>query len=487
MTAAPLVSASVFRAYDIRGVVDTEINAAGMELLGRAVAEEARGSGIDRLLLGCDGRLSSPRLGKALRRGLLGGGCKVVELGRVPTPLLYFAAHHTEVDSGVMLTASHNPANYNGLKILFRRNCLADDQIQNIRRRVEIPQRVKSPQRRIKHLDIVPAYIKRISDDITLSRPLKVVIDCGNAVAGGIAPGLFQALGCEVIPLFCKIDGRFPNHHPDPTVPANLQQLAAEVRRRQAHIGLAFDGDGDRLGVVNETGRFIDADRILAALLGPIAEHHPGAPVVFDVKCSRHLARLITAKGMRPVMHRSGHSFMKRKMQQTGAPLGGEFAAHIFIKDRWYGFDDGMYAAARLLEVLSRGHGPASALFDMLPPVAATPELSLPVAEADKPGLMARIRAEAAALEPELIEPLITLDGLRAEFPAGWGLLRASNTVPALLLRFEADTMQDLQQIQDRFLWLLGRVDGTLKQQLAQQLHRCLQQTSPPPPSKPCP
>ncbi|MGI9251552.1 MAG: phosphomannomutase/phosphoglucomutase [Pseudohongiellaceae bacterium] len=471
---------NIFRAYDIRGIVDTELSAEVVELIAEAIGGEALDHGIDSLLVGYDGRLSSPALCEALISGIRRSGCNVIQLGMVPTPVLYFATHHSEFDSGVMLTASHNPANYNGIKIVFHQTCLAENQIQAIRQRVErslqrdsenLQRHDKNSQRLDKNspdsLNITSHYIQRIVSDINLHRPLKVVIDCGNAVPGNIAPQLFQSLGCEVTPLFCEIDGHFPNHHPDPTVPDNLLKLAARVKQQQADLGLAFDGDGDRLGVVDEQGQFVNADHIIAVLLCQIAPDYPGEPVVFDVKCSRNLARLITDKGMKPVMHNSGHSLMKQKMQETGAPLGGEFAAHLFIKDRWYGFDDGLYAAARLLEILSQQAKPASALFSILPPSVNTPELKLPVSDQHKHTLMQQLIAHADKLEAE---ELITIDGIRAEFADGWGLIRASNTSPALLLRFEADTLRALHHIQARFQSLLSETDKTLGQTLAQVL-----------------
>jgi phosphomannomutase/phosphoglucomutase len=453
----PLVPASIFRAYDIRGIVDEELDERSLYLISRAVASEAIDQGITQLLMGYDGRLSSPKLSAVLRQGLLDSGCDVIDLGLIPTPLLYFAAHHTDSSSGVMLTASHNPANYNGLKMLFQRSCLADDQIQRIHQRC-LHQEFSEGQGQLSQLDILPEYLQTVCSGINLARPLKVVVDCGNAVPGSVAPALFSALNCEVIPLYCELDGRFPNHHPDPTVVANLTALAERVRAEQADLGLAFDGDGDRLGLVTEQGEAIEADRLLMLLAENILPEYPGAPVVFDVKCSRHLARLIDASGGKPVMHRSGHSFMKQRMQETGAPLGGEFAAHVFIRDRWYGYDDGMYAAARLLEILSQQSGPASQAFGKYETGICTPELKLPMAEDKKFAFMDRL-LELARFDDAQV---ITLDGLRVEFDQGWGLIRASNTSPALLLRFEADNEQSLAAIKSRFKALIHRADTSI-------------------------
>ncbi len=448
---APSIAASIFRAYDIRGIVDEELDERTLYLISRAVASEASQQGINRLLMGYDGRLSSPELSEVLRQGLLDSGCDVIDLG------LYFAAHNTDVSSGVMLTASHNPANYNGLKMLFRRNCLADDQIQRIYQRCQQQDFVKG-QGHLSELDILPDYLQTICSGIKLARPLKVVVDCGNAVPGTVAPELFRRLACEVIPLYCELDGHFPNHHPDPTVEANLATLAERVRSEQADLGLAFDGDGDRLGLVTEQGQAIEADRLLMLLAENILPDYPAAPVVFDVKCSRELPRLIEACGGKPVMHRSGHSFMKQRMQETGAPLGGEFAAHVFIKDRWYGYDDGMYAAARLLEILSRLDGPVSQAFANYPASISTPELKLPMAEEKKFVFMEKLLKLARFDDGRLI----TLDGLRVEFDQGWGLIRASNTSPALLLRFEAENEQSLAAIKSRFKALIHSADKSI-------------------------
>lgn len=456
-SASVAIPASIFRAYDIRGIVDTELTTEVVTQIAHAIGSEAREQGIERLLVAYDGRLSSPQLSRALIDGLLASGCDVVNLGLVPTPLLYFAAHTSDTDSGVMLTASHNPANYNGIKIVFRRNSLADNQIQEIHQRI-LDKRFQQGQGREFERDVRADYRQAIANNINLERPLKVVVDCGNAVPGVVAPQLFRDLGCEVHPLYCEVDGHFPNHHPDPTIPGNLRLLADQVKNLQADVGVAFDGDGDRLGLVTEAGEFIAADRLLMLLAQDILPRYPGAPVVFDVKCSRALVRVINELHGEPVMHRSGHSFMKQKMQETGAPLGGEFAAHVFLKDRWYGFDDGLYTAARLLEILSRRSASASEVFAALPGGISTGEIKLPMAEDKKFAFMARL--EELAVFPD--GHLITLDGIRVEFEHGWGLIRASNTSPALLMRFEADDNAALQDIQQRFKALIQRADKTI-------------------------
>ena len=333
-SAALPLPAEIFRAYDIRGIVDEQLSADSVRLISRGIGSEALALGIDTLLVGYDGRLSSPVLSQALIEGLLSTGCNVINLGLIPTPLLYFATHTLAATSGVMLTASHNPANYNGLKIVFKRSCLADNQIQDIRQRIERNDLVTGSGQ-LSAVNIKNDYLENVNSRIKLERKLRIIVDCGNAVPATVAPQLFEKIGCSVTQLFCDIDGSFPNHHPDPTVSANLDTLARRVVESGADLGIAFDGDGDRLGLVTNLGEFIDADRLLMLLVENILPKYPGAPIVFDVKCSAHLAALITQLGGIPIMHRSGHSFMKQKMQQTRAPLGGEYAAHIFIKDQW--------------------------------------------------------------------------------------------------------------------------------------------------------
>ena len=452
------IPASIFRAYDIRGIVEEQLTEDSVKQISRGIGSESLAHGIDTLLVGFDGRLSSPSLSRALTAGLLSTGCKVVNLGMVPTPLLYYACHTSGIESGVMLTASHNPANYNGLKVVFKQTCLAANQIQKIRLRVEQDQ-LRDGAGSYSELNIQSQYIEAIRSSVSLGRKLKLVVDCGNAVPGLVAPELFRALDCEVEPLFCDIDGNFPNHHPDPTVADNLASLSQRVVASQADLGIAFDGDGDRLGIVTNLGEAVDADKILMLLVKHIAPKYPAAPIIYDVKCSSNLARVITAMGATPVMHRSGHSFMKQKMQETGAPLGGEFAAHIFIKDRWFGFDDGLYAAARVLEILSHLPHAAHEEFASFPSSVNTPEIKLPVPEAARFELMQRIIDKADFPGAKLV----LLDGLRVEYSDGWGLVRASNTSAALLLRFEADTLLRLRAIQASFKALIHSADKGLE------------------------
>jgi len=451
------VPANIFRAYDIRGVVGEGLCPEVMRQIGRAIGSEALDLGERCLIVGADARLSSPSLGRALTEGILASGCDVIDIGVVPTPLMYYATHLLPVGSGVMVTGSHNPGHYNGVKIVLRRQCLADNQVSALRERIHRGD-LRSGRGHLERHRLQDVYVERIAADITLRRPFKVVVDAGNGVTGALAPRLFRTLGCEVQPLHCELDGRFPNHPPDPSEPGNLRDLRRAVRESGAALGIAFDGDGDRVVLVDEEGGIIDADQLLMCFALDILPHNPGAPVVYDIKSSAHLPRLVEAAGGRPVMCRSGHSFVKRSMQESGALLGGEYSAHIFFRHRWYGFDDGLYAAARFLEIMDREGCGASELAARLPRSFSTPELRIPVDEGRKFALMARL-GEALRFEDARIE---TLDGIRADFPAGWGLLRASNTTPALVLRFEADTREELQRLQARFRQAIGGVDASL-------------------------
>ena len=456
-TVKPSIPAEIFRAYDIRGIYDDQLDERNILLIGQAIGSEAMEAGIETLIVGRDGRLSSPSLCEHLVAGVKASGCNIVDLGTVPTPLVYFATHRTEWDSGIMLTASHNPATYNGIKIVFKRSCLADNQIQNIRLRIEQGRLLKG-EGQLRNLEIKSDYIDYICGHLHLERQLKLIIDCGNAVPGIVAPDLFKSLGCDVETLYCELDGNFPNHEPDPTVTENLRELQKRVLTSGADLGLAFDGDGDRLGVVDRDGTAIDTDLILATLINSIAPRHPGEPIIYDVKCSSRLTTLIRSCGGVPIMHKSGHSFMKQKMQETNAPLGGEYSAHIFIRDRWFGFDDGMYTAARLLEILSSKDSSCGELFTDLGERVATPELGIPVPEQEKFALVEKIKAKADFPGAVITE----IDGIRADYKNGWGLVRASNTSPALLLRFEADSPASLARIQAEFRQLLNIVEKSL-------------------------
>ena len=452
------IPASIFRAYDIRGIAEEQLNEDSIQRIGQAIGSEALDQNTDTLLVGYDGRLSSPSLSVALIEGIRSSGCNVVCVGLVPSPLLYFATHTTGIRSGVMLTASHNPSNYNGLKIVFNQTSLADNQIQQIRSRIENGQ-FRNGSGSLKEIEIDDKYIGDICSRVKLAKPLKVVVDCGNAVPGKIAPTLFAALGCDVHPLFCEIDGNFPNHHPDPTIPENLIALAEAVLQNNADVGIALDGDGDRVGLITNHGTFVGADRIIMLLVHAIVPNYPGRAVVYDVKCSSKLGDLVKECGGSAIMHRSGHSFMKQKMQECDAILGGEFAAHIFIRDDWFGFDDGLYVAARLLQILSQSDLSSEEIFDQFVTGICTLEIKIEVPEEEKFLLMDRLLALADFPSARRI----TLDGLRVEYADGWGLVRASNTSPALLLRFEADTEIRLLEIQSDFRALILSADKNLE------------------------
>ena len=438
--------ADIFRAYDIRGIVGQGLDEHSVLWIGKAIGSEALALGEDTILLGQDSRLSSPALALALREGLLASGCSVIDLGIVPTPLLYFATHTLATGSGAMLTGSHNPRDYNGIKIVLKQHTLASNQITRLRERVATNELSTGAGNYSQH-DIVPAYIKRIADDIKLTRRFKVVVDAGNGVGGLVAPALFAALGCEVVPLYCEPDGNFPHHHPDPTREHNLVDLRAAVLAHAADLGIALDGDADRVGIVTATGGVLNADHLLLAFTMDILPDNPGGRVVFDVKSSHHLGRIITALGGAPVMCKSGHSFVKQKLVETDALLGGEFSSHIFFKHRWYGFDDGMYAAARFLELMDRYDASADSLLERMPQSYSTPELFIAVDETDKFPLMETIRQ--SLVFPAANTTLI--DGVRADFANGWALIRASNTGANLGLRVEADSAEALAEIQQQF------------------------------------
>lgn len=442
----------IFKAYDIRGVVGRTLTPEIVESIGQAVASEARHQGLGEVAVGRDGRLSSPDLAAAAIRGLRRGGVDVVDIGLVTTPMAYFAAQALGCHAALMVTGSHNPAPDNGLKIVLADGALSGEAIQALRRRIETGA-LTLGEGGLRQQDIAEAYQTRILSDVVLARPMKIAVDAGNGVAGAYAPGLYRALGCQVQELFCAVDGRFPNHHPDPSVPANLADLVACVTRGEAEIGLAFDGDGDRLGVVMKSGRILYPDRLLMLFAADVLARHPGALVIFDVKSSRNLYKWIRDRGGQPLLWRTGHSVIKAKMRETGALLAGEISGHLFFKERWYGFDDGLYAGARLLEILSR-HPDPEALLATLPDALCTPELQIALGEGEPGRLMARVR-ETARFDGALA--VIDLDGLRVEYADGFGLLRASNTTPSLVLRFEADDEAALGRIQAEFRAILER------------------------------
>ncbi len=452
------VPASIFRAYDIRGIVDDTLSEATTELIGRAVGSEAAARGEHTVIVARDGRTSGPRLQAALIRGLQAAGQEVIDIGMVPTPVLYFATHtQPESRSGVMLTGSHNPPDYNGFKIVLNGETLSGDAITRLYERIQTSDFTHG-EGHVNTRDLRETYLARILSDIKLTRPLSAVVDCGNGVAGELGPQLIERLGVSTTPLFAEIDGRFPNHHPDPGKPENLQDLIQHVQQSGADIGLAFDGDGDRLGVVTPRGRMIYPDHLLMLFATDMLSRNPGAKVIFDIKCTGHLARVISEAGGEPEMWRTGHSLIKARMKETGALLGGEMSGHIFFKERWYGFDDGLYSAARLLEILSQYPGDADAFFDQFPQDVSTPEINISVTDEEKFAIV-----ETLAREGDFGEGIkTTLDGIRVDYADGWGLCRASNTTPALVLRFEGNDLAALERIRERFEQALHAVAPAL-------------------------
>ncbi|GGC74631.1 phosphomannomutase/phosphoglucomutase [Vreelandella lutescens] len=452
------VPASIFRAYDIRGIVDDTLSEATTELIGHAVGSEAAARGEHTVIVARDGRTSGPRLQAALIRGLRAAGQDVIDIGMVPTPVLYFATHtQPESCSGVMLTGSHNPPDYNGFKIVLNGETLSGDAITRLYERIQAND-LTHGEGRLHTRDLREIYLARILSDIKLTRTLSAVVDCGNGVAGELGPQLIERLGVSTTPLFAEIDGRFPNHHPDPGKPENLQDLIQHVQQSGADIGLAFDGDGDRLGVVTPRGRMIYPDHLLMLFASDMLSRNPGAKVIFDIKCTGHLARVISEAGGEPEMWRTGHSLIKARMKETGALLGGEMSGHIFFKERWYGFDDGLYSAARLLEILSQYPGDADAFFDQFPQDVSTPEINVSVTDEEKFAIV-----ETLAREGDFGEGIkTTLDGIRVDYADGWGLCRASNTTPALVLRFEGKDLAALERIRERFEQALHNVAPAL-------------------------
>ncbi|WP_082865411.1 MULTISPECIES: phosphomannomutase/phosphoglucomutase [unclassified Oleiphilus] len=450
---------TIFRAYDIRGVVDETLNEGLVELIGKAIASEALLQGQNAICVGFDGRYSSVPYSDSLIRGILSTGLDVVNVGQVPTPVLYFSTHHFKTGSGVMITGSHNPANYNGLKIMLDGKTLAGDDIQKLYNRILL-QDFEHGEGSCTDSDVTQEYMDTILNDIAVAAPLKVVLDAGNGVGGKVAPQLIEELGCEVIPLHCEVDGSFPNHHPDPSNPDNLRDLIAAVQEHDADIGLAFDGDADRLGVVTNTGKIIWPDRLLMLFAKDVVSRNPGADILFDVKCSRRLNGLISSYGGRPVMWKSGHSYMKAKMRETGALLAGEMSGHVFFKERWFGFDDGLYAAARLLEVLGIEDRSSEEVFADFPEDLSTPEINISVTDESK----FMIVESLCALKDQFVGGNIsTIDGLRVEYPNAWGLCRASNTTPVLVLRFEADNEAALEEVKSIFRTQLQIVDPSIE------------------------
>jgi phosphomannomutase len=461
------VASSNFKAYDIRGVVGQTIDAAFAEHLGRAFGSAAIDAGERAVVVGRDGRLSGPELSAALIRGLASTGLDVVDLGPVTTPMLYYVAATRGAhgcSSGIQVTGSHNPKDYNGFKMVLAGRAIYGDDIQALRRRMEAED-YATGRGRAATMDVLAEYRHRIATDCRLARPMKVVVDSGNGIPGASAPSVLRALGCEVIELYSEVDGDFPNHHPDPSKPENLRELIDTVRSSGAELGLAFDGDGDRLGVVTADARIVYPDRQLMLIATDVLRRNAGATIIYDVKCTQRLAPAIRAAGGKPLMWKTGHSLIKAKMKEEGAPLAGEMSGHIFFGERWYGFDDATYTAARLLEILSFSSD-ASAVLNALPDSHSTPELNVPCAEGEPPRVVQRLLEEARFPGADAV---VTIDGVRADYPDGFGLIRASNTTPVLVLRFEGHTPEALERIERDFMQALRAVKPDA--QVAQATH----------------
>lgn len=455
---------AIFKAYDIRGIVPSTLNEEVAEALGRAFGAAALREGQGAVAVGRDGRLSGPALAAALVRGLTSSGVDVFDIGMATTPMLYFAAS-TLCESGIQVTGSHNPRDYNGFKMVLAGRAIYGDEIQQLRRTMEQGSgavAAAAREGRVRNVNVLKPYRDRIVADVKLARPLRVVVDSGNGVAGASAPEILKTLGCEVTELYSQVDGNFPNHHPDPSKPDNLRDLMQALRDGDAEIGLAFDGDGDRLGIVTKDGEIIFPDRQLMLYAQDVLSRVPGGPILFDVKCSQRLAPVIRAAGGEPVMFKTGHSLIKARMRELGAPLGGEMSGHVFFKERWYGFDDATYSAARLLEIVSR-HPDANAVLKALPTSHCTPELNVPCAEGEPHRVVAALQRQARFDAPAEVSQI---DGLRVDWPDGFGLIRASNTTPVLVLRFEGHTPQALHRIEADMLALLRSVkpDAAIEQ-----------------------
>jgi phosphomannomutase/phosphoglucomutase len=442
------LSKSIFKAYDIRGIIDKTLDPGVAHQIGAAFGRAALAKGEKKVVIGRDGRLSGPSLIKALAEGLQSSGVDVIDLGVVATPMVYFGTNVLGAASGIMVTGSHNPPDYNGFKMVLAGEAIHGEAITGLYDSIlaHDGQPSATPGGYSTH-DIREQYLQRIIGDVKISRPIKIAVDCGNGVAGAFAGDLYRGMGCEVIELFCEVDGNFPNHHPDPAHPENLQDLIRALQDSDAEIGLAFDGDGDRLGLVTKDGQIIYPDRQMMLFAGDVLSRNPGAEILYDVKCTRHLAPYIEKAGGKALMYKTGHSLVKAKLKETGSPLGGEMSGHIFFKDRWYGFDDGLYAGARMLEILTKEKDP-SALLNALPQSDSTPELHLHLSEGENFIVMDKLRADAKFPGNKQI---ITIDGLRVEYEDGFGLARSSNTTPVIVMRFEAETPAALERIQGQF------------------------------------
>ena len=445
------ITSSIFKAYDIRGIVEKELTPEVVKLIGMAIGSESIAQGERGIVVGRDGRLTGPMLSESLISGLIESGCHVVDIGMVPTPLVYFATYTKGASSGVMVTGSHNPPEYNGFKIMIAGETLSADKIQNLYSRI-LNQQFSSGSGSSTSINIDQDYMDTIKSDIDLDRELNIVVDCGNGVAGNIAPKLFESLGAKVSKLFCLVDGRFPNHHPDPSNPENLEDLIKEVVDTGADLGLAFDGDGDRLGLVDNNGNIVWADRQMILYARDVLSRIPGAKIIFDVKCSSLLPKDISEHGGEPIMSRTGHSFIKNKLKETDAELGGEMSGHIFFKDRWYGFDDAIYTGARLLEIISKTDKTCAEIFAELPDSVSTPEINIHFDEQGQQHDAMKALSNSVDFPGSEIN---TIDGVRVDYENCWGLVRASNTTPCLVLRFEGNDKEALKSIKNQFKdWL---------------------------------
>lgn len=453
------VPAEIFKAYDVRGIVGRTLTPDIVTAIGKAVGSEAIARGRRTVAIGRDGRHSGPELASALARGLQASGVDVIDIGQATTPMLYFAAHHFDTLSGVAVTGSHNPPEYNGLKIMIAGETLSGDAIQALRQRIERGNLAEG-RGNYRNEDVREAYLNRVTGDVKLARAVRLVVDCGNGVAGGTAPELYRRLGCELTELFCEVDGSFPNHHPDPSQPKNLTDVRKALAAGKGELGFAFDGDGDRLGVVTKSGKIIYPDRQLMLFAADVLKRHPGAQIIFDVKSTRHLFSWIRQHGGEPVLWKTGHSLIKQKLKETGALLAGEMSGHTFFKERWYGFDDALYAGARLLEILSHESNP-SAVLEALPDAVSTPELHVKLAEGENYALIEKLQKTARF---QNARDVIRIDGLRVEYEDGFGLARASNTTPVVVLRFEGDNEAAMRRIQEDFrkAILAARPDAAL-------------------------
>jgi phosphomannomutase / phosphoglucomutase len=460
----PNLPKEIFKAYDIRGIVGLSLTAEYIQVIGHAIGSEAVARGQHTIAIGRDGRLSGVEFSQALARGIQKSGINVIDVGRVATPMVYFAAYHLHTHSAVMITGSHNPPDYNGLKMVLNGETLSGDSIQALRQRIEQNNLVHGTGSYMQR-DISVEYLARITSSIKLARPMKITVDCGNGVAGDFAATLYRQLGCEVTEMFCEVDGNFPNHHPDPSQPENLQDLIQALAKNDSELGLAFDGDGDRLGVVAKNGTIIFPDRQLMLFAADVLSRNPGAEIIFDVKSTRNLFTWIKKHGGQPTLWKTGHSFIKAKMRESGALLAGEMSGHVFFKERWYGFDDGLYAGARLLETLSK-QPDANATLNNLPNSINTPELQIKMQEGENYALIAKLQTRAKLVDVPLFtdaQEVITIDGLRVEYADGFGLMRSSNTTPVIVLRFEADNEAALSRIQQDFRRVLMAENSALK------------------------